>query len=139
MLVRSAPDSRDIMPAPALPEFLGELAPLLQSYDYLAVGGLVGVEGFGVPAPGETVLIAASIYAGSGYLDLATLVPIAVAAAITGDNIGYFGGRPLALHHVVALYDQLHRYRFYVVVAAALVIGVLILRHVLRHRAASSR
>lgn len=49
------------MTAPTLPGFLGSLAPLLNHYGYLAVGGLVLVEDFGVPAPGETILIAAAV------------------------------------------------------------------------------
>jgi hypothetical protein len=47
-----------------LPGFLGTLAPLLDHWGYLAVGFLIFIEDFGVPAPGETVLIAASVYAG---------------------------------------------------------------------------
>jgi hypothetical protein len=49
---------------PLLPGIFATLAPLLDSYGYLAVGGLVFVEDFGVPAPGETILIAAAVYAG---------------------------------------------------------------------------
>ena len=89
------------MSAPALPGFLGSLAPLLDHYGYLAVGGLVLVEDFGVPAPGETVLIAAAVYAGAGQLNIVAVGVIGFLAAVIGDNIGFaighFGGRPLAL------------------------------------------
>lgn len=89
------------MSAPALPGFLGSLAPLLDHYGYLAVGGLVLVEDFGVPAPGETVLIAAAVYAGAGQLNIVAVALIGFLAAVLGDNIGFaighFGGRPLAL------------------------------------------
>jgi membrane protein DedA with SNARE-associated domain len=89
------------MAAPVLPGFLGTLAPLLNHYGYLAVGGLVLVEDFGVPAPGETVLIAAAVYAGAGQLNIFLVGLIAFVAAVIGDNIGFaighFGGRPLAL------------------------------------------
>lgn len=89
------------MSAPVLPGFLGSLAPLLNHYGYLAVGGLVLVEDFGVPAPGETVLIAAAVYAGAGQLNVVLVAVIGFLAAVLGDNIGYaighFGGRPLAL------------------------------------------
>lgn len=36
-----------------LPGIFGTLAPLLDSSGYLAVGGLLLVEDFGVPAPGR--------------------------------------------------------------------------------------
>jgi membrane protein DedA with SNARE-associated domain len=89
------------MSAPVLPGFLGSLAPLLNHYGYLAVGGLVLVEDFGIPAPGETVLIAAAVYAGAGQLNVVLVAVIGFLAAVLGDNIGYaighFGGRPLAL------------------------------------------
>lgn len=89
------------MTAPVLPGFLGALAPVLNHYGYLAVGGLVLVEDFGVPAPGETVLIAAAVYAGAGQLNIVLVGVIAFVAAVLGDNIGFaighFGGRPLAL------------------------------------------
>jgi hypothetical protein len=53
--------------APELPGVLGSLAPLLDNYGYLAVAGLIVLEDFGVPAPGETVLIAGAVYAGAGH------------------------------------------------------------------------
>jgi len=53
-----------------LPGVLAPLGPLLDHYGYLAVAGLIIVEDFGVPAPGETVLIAAAVYAGAGRLNI---------------------------------------------------------------------
>ncbi len=89
------------MSASPLPGFLAHLAPVLDHYGYLAVGGLIMVEDFGVPAPGETVLIAASVYAGAGRLSIVGVGLLAVLAAVVGDNIGYaigyFGGRALVL------------------------------------------
>jgi membrane protein DedA with SNARE-associated domain len=87
--------------APVLPGVLGSLAPLLDRYGYAAVATLLLIEDFGVPAPGETVLIASAVYAGAGRLNIVAVVLIAVAAAVVGDNIGYaigrFGGRRLVL------------------------------------------
>jgi membrane protein DedA with SNARE-associated domain len=86
-----------------LPGFLASLAPILDRYGYLAVGGLILVEDFGVPSPGETVLIAASVYAGAGRLNIVAVGVIATLAAILGDNIGYaigrFGGHALVLRY----------------------------------------
>jgi len=89
------------MSATPLPGFLASLAPLLDHYGYLALGGLILVEDFGVPSPGETILIAASVYAGAGRLNIVAVGVIALLAAIVGDNIGYaigrFGGHALVL------------------------------------------
>lgn len=86
-----------------LPGFLESLAPLLDHWGYAAVAFLLFVEDFGVPAPGETVLIAASVYAGAGRLNILAVALIAFAAAILGDNTGYaigrFGGRSLVLRY----------------------------------------
>ncbi len=83
-----------------LPGIFGSLQPVLAHYGYLAVGGFVLLEDFGVPVPGETILIAAAVYAGSGHLNIVAVILIAVLGAVIGDNIGFvaghFGGRPLA-------------------------------------------
>lgn len=88
-------------PPVPLPGFLASLAPLLDHWGYAAVGFLLFVEDFGVPAPGETVLIAASVYAGAGRLNIVAVALIGFAAAVLGDNVGYgigrLGGRPLVL------------------------------------------
>ncbi|MEU2306017.1 DedA family protein [Streptomyces misionensis] len=85
------------MAAPPLPGPLAHLAPLLAHYGYWAVGAVILVEDFGVPAPGETILLAAGVYAGAGELDVVKVALIAFAAAVVGDNIGYlighYGGR----------------------------------------------
>jgi membrane protein DedA with SNARE-associated domain len=89
------------MSATPLPGLLGAVAPVLENYGYLAVAGLILVENFGVPAPGETILVAASVYAGTGRLNIVAVGVIAVLAAIVGNcigyAIGYFGGHALVL------------------------------------------
>lgn len=86
-------------PPPELPGVLASLAPVLDRYGYLAVAGLITLEDFGVPVPGELVLVAAAVYAGAGRLDIVLVVVLAVVGAVLGDNvgyaIGYFGGRRL--------------------------------------------
>jgi len=63
-------------------------------YGYLAVFLMVGIESIGVPVPGETMLIAAALYAGSTHnLSIVLIVLVAAAGAIVGDNIGYTVGR----------------------------------------------
>ena len=57
-------------PPPHLPGVLHALEPTLNHYGYLAVVGLVLLEDFGVPVPGETTLILAAVYAGAGRLNI---------------------------------------------------------------------
>jgi membrane protein DedA with SNARE-associated domain len=87
-------------PEPVLPGFLNTLSSPLQHYGLWAILVLVLVEDFGIPLPGETVLIAGAIFAGSGHLNVVAVGLTGFAAAVVGDNIGYaigrFGGRALA-------------------------------------------
>ena len=84
---------------PQLPGFLNSLSGPLGHYGLWAIALLVLVEDFGIPVPGETVLIAGAIYAGSGKLNVVAVGLVGFAAAVVGDNIGYvigrFGGRAL--------------------------------------------
>jgi membrane protein DedA with SNARE-associated domain len=59
----------------------------------LVLGALVGAEASGVPVPGETALIAASVLASDGHLSIQVVIAIAATAAIVGDNMGYLVGR----------------------------------------------
>lgn len=89
------------MSAPQLPGFLDSLAGPLDHYGLWAVLLFVMIEDLGIPVPGETVLIAASAYAGAGRLNVVAVGVVGFAAAVIGDNIGFaighFGGRGLAL------------------------------------------
>jgi membrane protein DedA with SNARE-associated domain len=82
-----------------LPGVLHSLEPTLNHYGYLAVVGLVAIEDFGVPVPGETVLILGAVYAGAGRLNVALVALLGFLGAVIGDNIGFalghFGGRRL--------------------------------------------
>ena len=81
---------------------------LLTQYGYMAVFVLVGAESLGIPLPGETILIAASVYAGSTHrLSVWAIFAVAAAAAIIGDNIGFWIGDKGG-------YRLLHRYGHYV-------------------------
>jgi membrane protein DedA with SNARE-associated domain len=85
--------------APHLPGFLDSLRPVLDHYGYLAVTGFVLLEDFGVPVPGETILILGAVYAGTGRLQIWLVGVLGFLGAVIGDNIGFaighFGGRPL--------------------------------------------
>ena len=78
--------------------FLGiNITSLLNHYGYYAVVACVALEACALPVPGLTVLIAASVYAGAGSLNVVVLGVLALAAALVGDNtafwIGHAGGR----------------------------------------------
>jgi membrane protein DedA with SNARE-associated domain len=66
---------------------------LISSYGYWALFALVAMESLGIPLPGETALIVAGAYAGTTHhLSPWVIFAVASAAAITGDNIGYWIG-----------------------------------------------
>jgi membrane protein DedA with SNARE-associated domain len=61
---------------------------------------VVMLESFGLPLPGETVLIFFGVLASQGNYSIAEVIAIATVAAIIGDNLGYWligrlGGRAL--------------------------------------------
>jgi membrane protein DedA with SNARE-associated domain len=76
-----------------------EIAHLLSSYGYWAVLLFVGIESLGFPLPGETVLLAAAIYAGThdgGSVPGLNIVLVILAAAAgtgLGGSAGYWIGR----------------------------------------------
>jgi membrane protein DedA with SNARE-associated domain len=83
--------------------YLQVAEPYLNHYGYGAILLLIFLESFGMPVPGESILIAAAIFAGQGKLNLAAVTATAWAAAIAGDNLGYaighYGGRPVVLRY----------------------------------------
>ena len=67
---------------------------LLGEYGYSVVFVIIGLEAMGVPAPGESLVIAAAVYAGTtGKLDIGGVIGAAAGGAIMGDNLGYLIGR----------------------------------------------
>jgi membrane protein DedA with SNARE-associated domain len=99
-----------------LPGIFDTLAPSLDRYGYAAIGVLVGLEGIGIPLPGQLILIAGGIYAASGHLALIPVLVAGLLAAVAGDNAGYaigrYGGRELVLRfgpYVLLTPDRLAR------------------------------
>ena len=61
---------------------------------------VVMIESFGIPLPGETALIAFGVLASEGHYSITSVIAVAAAGAIVGDNLGYWligrvGGRAL--------------------------------------------
>jgi membrane protein DedA with SNARE-associated domain len=86
-----------------LPGFFGELQRVIGDYGYLAVALGILLEDFGLPTPGETLLITGAILASGGALNIYILLPLAWLGAVIGDNIGYligyYGGHRLMLRY----------------------------------------
>ena len=66
---------------------------LVQDYGLVLLFVLIAMESAGVPLPGETALITAGVLAARGDMDIVEVIVVAAAAAIIGDNIGYWLGR----------------------------------------------
>ena len=76
------------------------LVHTLSTFGYLAVALFIMIESLGVPFPGETILVTASVLAGTTHqLNIVGIIVAAICGAIIGDNIGFaigwFGGYPL--------------------------------------------
>lgn len=72
-------------------------------YGYAAIGLGILLEDFGLPAPGETLLITGALLAAHDTLDIWLLLAVAWVGAVVGDNIGFaigwFGGHRLILRY----------------------------------------
>ncbi len=71
---------------------------------------IIGLESMGLPSPGETALVLAAVLASQGKLHIWLVIPIGVASAIIGDNIGYLLGRRLGRDVLVSA-GPFHRRR----------------------------
>jgi membrane protein DedA with SNARE-associated domain len=82
-----------------LEQALARVQPLLHRYGYPAVFLAIMVEGMGIIAPGQTLLMAAALAAAQGDLNIVWVMLCALAAAVWGNTLGYligrWGGRPL--------------------------------------------
>lgn len=72
----------------------------LEAWGYWAVAVGLLLENAGVPVPGETILIVASVFSyNTHHLHLSWIIVVGIIAATAGDNAGYWigrkGGRPL--------------------------------------------
>lgn len=74
----------------------GEFSDVLRTYGYGAVAGVIAIESMGIPLPGETILVAAAVIAGTRHvLNIWLVIVAAAAGAILGDNLGFWVGHKL--------------------------------------------
>jgi membrane protein DedA with SNARE-associated domain len=116
--------------------FFGDVQPYIEHYGYSAVAIGILLEDFGLPTPGETLLVLGAIAASAGTLNIYLLLLLAWICAVIGDNIGYaignYGGHRLMvryggrvgitnerLQHVEGFFD---RYGGWVIVFARFVV-----------------
>ncbi len=78
--------------ASSLTAHLASVQPILDRYGLWALFVSCLVEGFGIPLPGETLLIACALMAASGDLDLASVLVVAWVGTQLGDIIGFLIG-----------------------------------------------
>jgi membrane protein DedA with SNARE-associated domain len=85
---------------------LGSITSFIEQHDQwalLAMFFLLALESFGLPLPGETALIACGVLAAQGSFSIVWVILVGIAAAILGDNAGYWtarkGGRKLLSRH----------------------------------------
>ena len=124
------------------------LEPALNQFGYLAV--VAPVEDFGVPVPGETVLILGAVYAGTGRLNILLVALLgfcgrtvrhalaaisrlnAVGSALwvlVWTSVGYLSG-----NHIDTIYNAAARYDTYLAIAVAALLLAYIARRVIRGR-----
>ncbi len=70
------------------------ISHFLDTFGYIAVFVFIGIESTGIPFPGETMLVAASVYAAQGCsLQEPWVIVACILGATTGDNLGFWVGR----------------------------------------------
>src|SRR5689334_15574816 len=80
----------------------GNIANLIESYGYIAIGFIVGLESVGLPLPGEIALVGAAIYAGtSNDFSITYVILAAFAGAVLGTSIGFWLGREIGFPLIV--------------------------------------
>ncbi|MBK1648231.1 hypothetical protein CKO36_06350 [Rhabdochromatium marinum] len=70
-----------------------DVSPLVDRYGYAAAFVAMLVEGFGLPAPGQTLMMASALEAAEGRLNIYLVLGCATLAAVLGNTLGYVIGR----------------------------------------------
>ena len=83
----------------------------LHQYGYLALWLTVFVAAVGAPISGTLLLFAAGAFATFGDFNMLILFPVALSAAVMGDNLGYLIGRRVGVP-LLGWFERQRRFRF---------------------------
>lgn len=82
---------------------IAAMKPYFQHYGYWAIVIAILPAGFGIPTPGETVLIAAMLLASGGEISPLYVLIVAFLSTFAGNTLGYwlgfYGGRPFVIKY----------------------------------------
>jgi membrane protein DedA with SNARE-associated domain len=67
--------------------------PYLERWGYIAVFATVAIEAIGIPAPGHTMLVAASLAAARGTLNIRLVLLAGAVGTLLGSHVGWIIGR----------------------------------------------
>jgi membrane protein DedA with SNARE-associated domain len=81
-----------------------------------ALPAVIGLESMGIPSPGETALVLSGVLASQGKLRIELVIPIAIASAVLGDNVGYWIGRKVG-REVLEAPGPMHKRRVKLIAA----------------------
>jgi membrane protein DedA with SNARE-associated domain len=84
---------------------------VLQQYGYLALWLVVFTAAAGAPVSGSLLLFASGAFASLGDFNIFILFPVALSAAVLGDNLGYFIGRRVGIA-LIGWLEKQKRFRF---------------------------
>lgn len=73
-------------------ELLDAMSPILEHYGYLALIISIFLEGIGIPMPGQSLMISASILASRGVMNLNMVIIVSWLACFIGNTCGYLIG-----------------------------------------------
>jgi membrane protein DedA with SNARE-associated domain len=120
-------DARAHRIAKDIAQDIERVEPYLERYGYWAVFAAVGIEGIGIPAPGQTLLEAGALVATvpDGKLHIGWLLFVTILATSLGQTVGYLIGRtggravldrmPIPAHSLKKVDDAFNRFGVWLV------------------------
>lgn len=86
-----------------------QLTSLIAVYGSWLVAGIIALECIGIPLPGETILVASALYAGSTHeLSIWSIIIAGVLGGIIGNLIAFWLGRQFGYALLVRYGDYIH-------------------------------
>ena len=94
--------------AAALHGVLRDVADEVGRHGLVILFVLIAAESFGLPVPGEASLLVGAYEAQRGHIALSSVILVAIAAAICGDNLAYLAGRRAGRPLIERLLHRFH-------------------------------